>query len=171
MICGQGPAPQGDDGREDAVARAAIVPGTGFLCAPIPGAFDAWALMLRDHGTWTLRDVLEYAIGYAARGAHVVPRVSATWRRCGRCSRALAEQRRAVAARGRAEAGRLYTIPNSPRPTAAWCGRPRPPAATATAQIEAARNIWYGGFVAEAIDNSAAASPALDTSGRQPPRC
>ena len=79
VICGQGPAPaamtvaklKGELGLD-------IVPGTGFLCAPIPGAFDAWALMLRDHGTWKLGDILAYAIGYAARGAHVVPRVCAT---------------------------------------------------------------------------------------------
>ena len=59
VICGQGPAPaamtvaklKGELGLD-------IVPGTGFLCAPIPGAFDAWALMLRDHGTWKLGDSL-----------------------------------------------------------------------------------------------------------------
>src|SRR3712207_8557129 len=44
-----------------------LVPGTGLLCAPVPGAFDAWALMLRDHGTWSLGDVLGYAIGYARK--------------------------------------------------------------------------------------------------------
>ena len=31
-----------------------LIPGTGLLPAVVPGAFDAWALMLRDWGTWEL---------------------------------------------------------------------------------------------------------------------
>ncbi len=45
-----------------------LVPGSGALAAPIPGAVDAWLLLLRDHGTWELADVLAYAIGYARDG-------------------------------------------------------------------------------------------------------
>ena len=79
VICGQGPAPRGlTVAKLKGELGLDLVPGTGFLCAPVPGAFDAWALMLRDHGTWELRDVLAYAIGYARAGAHMVPRVSAT---------------------------------------------------------------------------------------------
>src|SRR5467141_1351706 len=54
VICGQGCAP----------ARATIdhyrslgldlVPGTGLLAACIPGAFDAYMLLLRDYGTLRL---------------------------------------------------------------------------------------------------------------------
>ncbi len=44
----------------------------------MPGAFDAWCLLLRDWGTWELADVLDFAIGYARNGIHIVPRISAT---------------------------------------------------------------------------------------------
>ena len=78
VVCGQGTAPAAATADAFADLGLTAVPGTGLLCAPIPGAFDAWALMLRDHGTWSLRDVLGYAIGYARGGAHMVPRVAAT---------------------------------------------------------------------------------------------
>ena len=42
----------------------------------VPGAFDAWTVMLRDWGTWELADVLDFAIGYARNGIHIVPRIS-----------------------------------------------------------------------------------------------
>ena len=43
-----------------------------------PGAFGGWLELLRRWGTWSLREVLEPAIGYALDGAPVLPRVSAT---------------------------------------------------------------------------------------------
>ncbi len=30
-----------------------IVPGTGLLAATVPGAWDGWLTLLRDHGTWS----------------------------------------------------------------------------------------------------------------------
>ena len=35
-----------------------LVPGSGPLAAAVPGAVDAWLLLLRDHGTRSLADVL-----------------------------------------------------------------------------------------------------------------
>ena len=35
-----------------------LVPGTGYLAACVPGAFDAWMTLLRDHGTWEFADVV-----------------------------------------------------------------------------------------------------------------
>jgi len=63
VICGQGPAPAAAT-----VARIrdelghALIPGTGLLPAVVPGAFDAWLLLLRDYGTVTLREALAPAI-------------------------------------------------------------------------------------------------------------
>lgn len=79
VLCGQGVAP----------ARATstllrdelgleIVPGTGLLAATVPGAWDGWLTLLRDHGTMTLAEVLEPAIGYAAGGFPLVPRIPVT---------------------------------------------------------------------------------------------
>ena len=39
---------------------------------------DAWFVLLRDHGTWQLDDILEFAIGYARHGHPIVGRVAST---------------------------------------------------------------------------------------------
>src|SRR5437762_3004920 len=79
VLCGQGVAP--------AAASVALlrdelgldlVPGTGLLPACVPGAFDAWLLLLRDHGTWRLGDVLAFAIESAAGGFPVLGRIAST---------------------------------------------------------------------------------------------
>jgi gamma-glutamyltranspeptidase/glutathione hydrolase len=78
VLMGQGPAPAGatlahyrDEGLD-------LVPGAGGLAAAVPGAVDAWLLLLRDHGTWELADVLAYAIGYARDGHPLVAGAAAT---------------------------------------------------------------------------------------------
>src|SRR5690242_19917704 len=78
VICGQGVAPQAATLERFAELGVDLIPATGLLPAVVPGAFDAWCLMLRDWGSWEFRDVLEYAIGYARNGAPVMPRISAT---------------------------------------------------------------------------------------------
>src|SRR3954453_14076283 len=70
VLCAQGPAPAA--ARVDAFGGLELVPGNGMLPAVVPGAFDGWMLLLRDHGTLSLREVLEPAIGYAAEGFPVV---------------------------------------------------------------------------------------------------
>ena len=40
-------------------------------------------MLLRDHGTLRLRDVLEYAIGYAGAGSRPLPRIGGGDRRRG----------------------------------------------------------------------------------------
>src|SRR5258706_10114032 len=74
VLCGQGSAP--------ALAEAAtfrkmgldLVPGIGLLPATVPGAFGAWLTLLRDHGTWSLADVLAPTIAYARDGYPLVQR-------------------------------------------------------------------------------------------------
>ena len=68
VICGQGPAPAAATIDAYRSLGMDLVPGTGPYAACVPGAFDAWLLLLRDHGTWELADVLAYAIGYARDG-------------------------------------------------------------------------------------------------------
>ncbi|TCZ55010.1 gamma-glutamyltransferase family protein [Roseicella aquatilis] len=168
VICGQGPAPRAMTVANMRELGLDIVPGTGFLCAPVPGAFDAWALMLRDHGTWRLRDVLDYAIGYAARGAHVVPRICATLETV----RPLFETAWPTSAAlwlrdGGPQPGRLYTNPELAETYDRVLREAEAAGPDREAQIEAARNAWYGGFVAEAIDRFGRSFAALDTSGRR----
>src|SRR3982750_100137 len=68
-VCGQGPAPAGATiARYRDELGLELVPGTGLLAACVPGAFDAWLLVLRDFGTVGLADVMRFPIHYAERG-------------------------------------------------------------------------------------------------------
>ncbi|MFD3381530.1 MULTISPECIES: gamma-glutamyltransferase family protein [unclassified Streptomyces] len=78
VLCGQGVAPAGATIAHYRGLGLDLVPGTGPLAAAVPGAFDAWMLLLRDHGTKSLADVLKYAIGYAEHGHAPVERVGET---------------------------------------------------------------------------------------------
>ena len=90
------------------------VPGSGPLAAAVPGAVDAWLLLLRDHGTRPLADVLEPAIGYAARRA---PAAGAGGRHgrpgAGRCSASTGRPRPSCGCRAarRRRAGELFANP------------------------------------------------------------
>jgi gamma-glutamyltranspeptidase/glutathione hydrolase len=75
---GQGPAPAGATIEHYRGEGLDLVPGAGGLAAAVPGAVDAWLLLLRDHGTWELTDVLAYAIGYARDGHPLVAGAAAT---------------------------------------------------------------------------------------------
>jgi gamma-glutamyltranspeptidase/glutathione hydrolase len=47
----------------------------------IPGAVDAWARILHDHGTWGLDRVLGPAIAFADEGFAVTPRIGLDWQK------------------------------------------------------------------------------------------
>src|SRR5258706_12551947 len=55
-----------------------MVPGSGLLAACVPGMFETWMLLLRDHGTLPLREVLSPAIFYAREGQPLVDGARAT---------------------------------------------------------------------------------------------
>ncbi|GGS03186.1 gamma-glutamyltransferase [Streptomyces humidus] len=167
VLCGQGVAPAGATVAHYRGLGLDLVPGTGPLAAAVPGAFDAWMLLLRDHGTKSLDDVLKYAIGYAEHGHPPVDNVGAT-----------VETVRELFATEWTSSAEVY-LPDGrpPRP-----GQPlRNPALAATwkrllaetagaggreARIDAAREVWRTGFVAEALVRQAA-RPTLDTSGER----
>ncbi|WP_125774432.1 gamma-glutamyltransferase family protein [Antribacter gilvus] len=78
VLVGQGPAPAGATIEHYVGEGLDLVPGSGALAAAVPAAVDAWLLLLRDHGTWELRDVLAFAVGYARDGHPVLPAVART---------------------------------------------------------------------------------------------
>ncbi|MEU6391623.1 gamma-glutamyltransferase [Streptomyces sp. NPDC046939] len=168
VLCGQGVAPAGATVAHYRSLGLDLVPGTGPLAAAVPGAFDAWMLLLRDHGTKTLADVLKYAIGYAEDGHAPVERVGETVETV----RELFETEwpssaEVYLADGKAPApGALF---RNPRLAATWkrlIAEAGEAGAGRVAQIEAARRIWREGFIAEALVRQAA-RPTMDTSGER----
>ena len=164
VVDGQGPAPAAATIERFRELGLDLVPGTGLLPACVPGAFDAWLLLLREFGTLTLAEVLEPALGYAEDGYPVVP---------GICSSiaAMEELFRAEWP----ESARLYL----PVPAPGDLFRNRDLAATyrrvldeageggREQQIERARDAFYRGFVAEAIAGYLEDAEAMDSSGRR----
>ena len=168
VICAQAPAPAEATIEHYTSEGLKLIPGDGLLATVIPGAFDGWMLMLRDYGSLTVRDVLEPAIHYAENGHPVLPRVSATiagladfyrkewptsyetWLPGGSApapwsnfkNPVLAETWKRVVAEAESKSGR-------------------------EAQIEAARDAFYRGFVAEAIDSYVSKAEVMDASGQR----
>ncbi|MCC6717697.1 MAG: gamma-glutamyltransferase family protein [Acetobacteraceae bacterium] len=167
VICGQGVSPTAATPAKFAELGLDLVPGTGLLPAVVPGAFDGWATMLRDWGTMELADVLEYAIGYATNGVHLVPRIPAAIE----AMRPMFEQEWKTSAEVWLPGG------NTPAPGALF-RRPKlaetwrrlireATGTTREARIDSVRNAWYRGWVAEAIGRFYANEDILDASGRR----
>jgi gamma-glutamyltranspeptidase/glutathione hydrolase len=165
VICGQGVAPDAATPEKFAELGLDLIPGTGLLPAVVPGAFDAWALLLRDWGTMELADILAYAISYAENGIHLVPRIPAAIETL----RPMFEQEWKTSAEvwlpgGKVpEVGKLFRRPA----LAAFWQRLVKEAVGSTreARIDAARNQFYRGFAAEAIDRFYRNEEILDASG------
>ncbi|WP_285655801.1 gamma-glutamyltransferase [Actinomycetospora sp. NBRC 106375] len=151
VLDGQGPAPAGASAARYRAEGLDRVPGAGALAAAIPGAVDAWLLLLRDHGTWEVGDVLAPAIGYARDGVPAVPRLASTvaavadlfrehwptsaalWLPGGRPPRA------GEVVRNPAWADALGRLADAARGT------------DRATRVDAVRTEWAEGFVAEAI--------------------
>ncbi len=166
VVCGQGVAPRAATIEAFRDLGLDMIPGTGLLPAVVPGAFDAWLVMLRDHGTMDLSDVLEPAVAYAERGCPLVPGAAAAMAACAPAFRADWPTSAAVYLPGGEPppAGSLFRNPT----LAATYKRILADAAAVgrEAKIEAARRLWYQGFVAEAIDRFCRSREVMDVSGR-----
>jgi gamma-glutamyltranspeptidase/glutathione hydrolase len=169
VICGQGFAPAGATISHYRDLGLDLVPGSGLLATVVPGAFDAWMLMLRDHGVLTFEDVLEPAIGYAANGVPLVERVCRT----------IDVVKELFLNEWPTSAALFLPGGGVPRPgtlfantqlAATWkrllaeakaAGRDR------QSQIDAARAAWYRGFVAETMDAFCRENEVMDVSGER----
>jgi gamma-glutamyltranspeptidase/glutathione hydrolase len=147
-LCGQGVAPAAATrGRFHELGHE-LIPGTGVLAACVPGAFGGWLLLLQEHGTWRLEDVLRFAVEYARDGFPLAPGIPLT-----------IERERDLIATWPASAELYLPVPRAG-------DQLRNPALAATYQrilddarggsredeIERARELFYEGFVAEEID-------------------
>ncbi len=167
VICGQGTAPAAATIETYRRLGLDMVPGNGLLSAVVPGAFDAWMLLLRDYGTWTVRDVLTPAMGFADGGYPLVSNISST-----------IETVKGLFADHWPTSAEVY-LPGGNVPAAGSLFRNRVLAATyqriaeeaeaastdREEQIEAARDCWRQGFVAEAVDRFFRQAEVLDVTG------
>lgn len=155
VLCGQGPAPVGASAQHFVNAGMDVVPGSGLLSAAVPGAFDAWMVLLRDRGTMRLAEVLAPAEHYARHGHPVLP---ATSRTIGAVSDVFTTHWPTSAdvwlEGGRAPvAGSLHRNVAWANTLAALVTEGSVPGASRDQQIEATRRAWGCGFVAEVVDN------------------
>ncbi|AMD44675.1 gamma-glutamyltransferase family protein [Bordetella holmesii] len=167
VLCGQGPTPAGATLEHYRSLGLDLIPGNGLLPAVIPGAFDAWMLLLRDHGSMRVRDVLEPAIFYADTGHALMPRISNTiaglkdfflqhWPSTAEVYLPGGQVPRA---------GKLFRNPALARTWRRVLAAAEAAGADRERQIEAARDAFYRGFIAEAID-SFVRNEVMDESGR-----
>jgi len=167
VICGQAPAPAGATIERYRSEGLEAVPGAGLLATVIPGAFDAWMLLLRDHGTMRLREVLEPAIAYAAHGHPILARAAGA-------AASMADFFREhwpTSAEtwlpgGAAPApGSMFRNPALAATYARVLAEAEAAGPDRVAQIEAARRVWAEGFVAETIGAFVAEAELMDSGG------
>ena len=168
VICGQGPAPKAATIPAIRDLGLDLIPGSGLLAAVTPGAFDTWMLMLRDHGTMGLGDVLEYAIGYARNGYPVVSKITDTVETV----RGLFETEWPTSAAiylkdGKAPTpGALFSNPKLADTYERIVREAETGGGNREAQIDRARDIWYRGWIAETIDRFCR-DAYMDATGRR----
>ncbi|NEA32441.1 gamma-glutamyltransferase family protein [Streptomyces sp. SID13031] len=166
VLCGQGAAPAGATIEHFQGLGLSLIPGSGPLAAAVPGAVDAWLLLLRDHGTLPLRTVLEPAIGYARNGHPVIGRVGDTVNTV----RELFTEHWPTSAELWLQGGKapktneLFRNPAYADTLERLLVAAEEAGADRVAQIEGARRAWREGFVAETIDRFSRL-PHRDSSG------
>ncbi|GAA3431680.1 gamma-glutamyltransferase family protein [Kutzneria kofuensis] len=167
VLCGQGVAPAGATIEHYRDLGLDLVPGSGLLAAVVPGAWDGWLTLLRDHGTKSLREVLDYAIGYARNGFPLVERIPTTIEGV----RQLFTEHWPTSAElwlPGGEVPKAGTLFPNPVLADTWERLLREAESVGSdreAQIEAARKAWYQGFVAAEIE-AFSRKPHRDDSGR-----
>lgn len=168
-ISGQGVAPRAASVEKLRELGLDVMPGTGLLPAVVPGAFGAWMLLLEQYGTMTPREVLEPAIHYLEAGHPLQQRVSAA---LGTVKELFTEEWPTSAETwlpgGEVpEEGSHFTNPVLAATYRRIVEESEAAGGTREQQIQAARDSWYKGFVAEAIGDYCATASVMDTSGER----
>ncbi|TMV86876.1 gamma-glutamyltransferase family protein [Thioclava sp. BHET1] len=166
VICAQGVAPAGATIAHYRAEGLDMIPGSGLLATVVPGAFDGWMLMLRDHGSMSLREVLEPAIYYARSGHPLLPRVANTIADLAEFFRTEWPTSAATWLPG-GNAPKAHEMFRNPDLAATWERLLSEAEASEgrAAQIEAARAIFYKGFIAEAVDDWMREACVMDAAG------
>lgn len=164
VLCGQGVAPAEATIDHYRSLGLELVPGAGLLSATVPGAFDAWLLLLRDKGTWDLEDVATFALHYARNGFPVLPAIARTIGSVGELFR----DSWTTSADYWLESGEPPAI-GSIRTARRWADTlerliDSAEGETRAESIDSVRREWAEGFVAQEIDRFVR-EPQRDSSG------
>jgi gamma-glutamyltranspeptidase/glutathione hydrolase len=152
VVCGQGVSPQSATIETVRALGVDVMPGVGLLAATVPGAFDGWLTMLERWGTWRLRDVLDYAISYARNGYPAIPGICATVRAVEQMFRAdWPTSVQAWLADGVPTVGATLHSPRLADTYERIVTEAEARTSDRDGQLEAAREAWYRGWVAEAF--------------------
>ena len=169
VICGQGTAPAGATIAHYKSEGLDLVPGTGLLAAVIPGAFDAWMLMLRDYGTMKLEDVITPAISYARDGYPLIAGAVGAISGVAELFRTEWPTSAAIYLPGGKvpTTGSLFRNVKLSETYARILKEANAAGSDRVKQIEAARAAFLKGFVAEAIEAFATKTAVMDASGQR----
>ncbi len=169
VLGGQGPAPAAASIVRFEELGLELVPGTGLLAACVPGAFDAWMRLLGEFGTLRLSEVMRYAIDYAGHGYPLVPQISDTIGGVEKMFRDEWTSSAQVYLRGTGvpAPGTLFSNPDLASTFRRIVEEAESRSADRDEQIEAARDVFYRGFVAETIEQYVTSTQVMDTSGRR----
>lgn len=169
VLCGQGVTPDAATIERYKQEGLDLVPGSGLLATVVPGAFDAWMLMLRDHGSMKLREVMEPAIYYARHGHPMLARVANTIREQAGFFESEWPTSYATWARGGRlpEARELFVNEALANTYQRLVDEAETGAGGREAEIDRARDGFYRGFVADAIDAFCRNTQVMDTSGER----
>jgi gamma-glutamyltranspeptidase / glutathione hydrolase len=169
VLCGQGTAPAAATRQVFSDLGLDLVPGSGLLAPCVPGAFGAWMLLLREYGTLRLRDVMDYAIGYAARGYPMLPAISHGIGTVAELFRDHWPSSAEVYLPGGdvPAPGSLFANPALATTYQRILDEAEATSGDRDEQIEAARRAFYEGFVAETIAAYLATAEVMDVTGRR----
>ncbi len=169
VLDGQGPAPAAATPEAFGALGLDLVPGTGLLAACVPAAFGTWMLLLERHGRLRLRDVMEYAIGYAGDGYPMLGSASAAVAAVAGTFREHWPSSADVYLRGGAAPapGSRFENPDLAAAYSRILGQAEAAGSDRETQIEAARLAFYEGFVAEAIAAYTERAEVMDVTGRR----
>jgi len=168
-ICGQGVSAAAASVESLTRLGLDLMPGTGLLPTVVPGAFGAWTLLLEEHGSMSLREVLEPAIHYLENGHPILEAVSSALASVQSMFEAEWPTSAATWLPGGVVpvAGESHSNPVMARTYSRILEESEVAGGSRERQLQAARDSWYRGFVAEAIEAFCQNTAVMDTSGER----
>jgi gamma-glutamyltranspeptidase/glutathione hydrolase len=168
VLDGQGPAPAAATPAAFGDLGLDLIPGTGLLAACVPAAFGTWLLLLQRYGTMPLRQVMDYAIGYAEHGYPMTAGASSTIAEmAGTFAEHWPGSAEVYLANGVPAPGSRFANPQLAAVYRRILSEAEQAGADRDAQIDAARDAFYAGFVADAIAAYLRDADVMDVTGRR----